>query len=88
MTTRSKAWVCDCLLDGTAVPNSVGGRRILRLLCVVWCQVVVSASGWSLVQSNPTDCGVSDCDREVWIMGRPWPTGGCRAMGEQLGIKI
>jgi hypothetical protein len=22
---------------------------------------------------------VSECDREASIMGRPWPTGGCRA---------
>jgi hypothetical protein len=33
---------------------------------VVCCQVEVSASGWSLVQRSPTDCGVSKvCDREA-----------------------
>jgi hypothetical protein len=26
---------------------------------VVCCQVEVSATGWSLVQRSPTDCGVS-----------------------------
>jgi hypothetical protein len=31
---------------------------------VVCCQVEVSATGWSLVQRSPTDCGVSECDRE------------------------
>jgi hypothetical protein len=32
---------------------------------VVCCQVEVSATGWSLVQRSPTDCGVSECDRET-----------------------
>ena len=44
---------------------------------VVCHQVEVSATGRSLVQRNPTDCGVSDCDREASIKRRPWPTGGC-----------
>jgi hypothetical protein len=38
------------------------------------CQVEVSASGRSLVQRIPTECGVSECDREAWIMRRRWPT--------------
>jgi hypothetical protein len=29
------------------------------VLCV--CQVEVSATGWSLVQRSPTDCGASLC---------------------------
>jgi hypothetical protein len=32
---------------------------------VVCCQVEVSATGWSLVQRSPTECGVSECDREA-----------------------
>jgi hypothetical protein len=33
---------------------------------VVCCQVEVSATGWSLVQRSPTDCGVSNlCDHET-----------------------
>jgi len=28
-------------------------------------QVKASVSGWSLVQRRPTDCGVSECDREA-----------------------
>jgi hypothetical protein len=39
------------------------------------CQVKISASGRSLVQRSPTECGVSECDREAPIMRRPWPTG-------------
>jgi hypothetical protein len=33
-------------------------------------------TSWSLVQRSPTDCGVSECDREASIMRGPWPTGG------------
>jgi len=29
---------------------------------------------------------VCECDREVYIMRRPWPTRGCRTIGEK-GIK-
>ena len=36
-----------------------------------------SATGRSLVQRSPTDCGVSECYREASIMRRRWPTGGC-----------
>jgi hypothetical protein len=32
----------------------------LSLVSVVCCQVEVSASGWSLVQRSPTECGVSN----------------------------
>ena len=33
-------------------------------------------SDWSLVQRSPTDCGVSECDREASIMRSPWPNMG------------
>jgi hypothetical protein len=33
------------------------------LVSVVCCQVEVSATGWSLVQRSPTECGVS---KKVW----------------------
>ena len=45
------------------------------LMCLC-CHVEVSATGWSLVQRSPTDCGVSECDREISIMRRPWPSKG------------
>ena len=31
-------------------------------------QVEVSALGWSLVRRSPTECGVSNCDRETSLM--------------------
>ena len=55
-------------------------HECLSITSVVYCQVKVSASGWSLVQRSPGECGVSECDREASIMRSPWPTGGCCAM--------
>ena len=65
MPGRSKAWVCGRSLAGIVNSNPAGGAVVclLRVLCVV--QVEVSASGRSLVQRSPTECGVSECDREV-----------------------
>ena len=53
---------------------------------VVCCQVEVSAFGWSLFQRSPTECHVSERDREASKM-RPWPTRGCYAM-KKTGVKI
>jgi hypothetical protein len=39
------------------------GYGCLSLVSVVCCQVEVSATGRSLVQRIPTECGVSECDR-------------------------
>ena len=41
------------------------GHGRLSVVCVVCCQVEVSATGWSLVQRSLTDCVVSVvCDQE------------------------
>jgi hypothetical protein len=38
----------------------------LSIVSVVFCQVEVSATSWSLVQRSPTEYGVSKvCDREA-----------------------
>jgi hypothetical protein len=79
VAARSKAWVCGRSLARTWTR----GHGCLSLVSVVCCQVEVSASGWSLVQRSPAECGVSKCDREASIMRRPWPTRGCRAVGEK-----
>jgi hypothetical protein len=55
-------------------------RECLSFVSVMFCQVEVSATGWSLVHRSPTECGVSDCDREAYITRWPWPTRGCCAM--------
>jgi hypothetical protein len=54
-------------------------HRWFSLVSNVCCQVDIYVSGWSVVQRSHTECGVSECDREAWIMRRPWPTGGSRA---------
>ena len=77
VAARSNACVCGRLLAGIVGLNPAGGIYILCLLFVVYCQVVVSAPGRSLIQKGPTECGVSECDREASIKRRPWPTGGC-----------
>jgi len=48
---------------------------------VVFVQVEVSASGWSLVQRSSTECGVSECDREA-----SWGPGQWRAVASQKKI--
>ena len=63
VAARSKAWVCGHSLDGIAGSNAAGGQRCVCLVSVVCCQVEVSATGWSLVQRSPTECGVSVCDQ-------------------------
>jgi hypothetical protein len=45
--------------------------------CVVCCQVEVSASGWSLVQRSPTDCGASCVIKKPRKWGGHGPLGGC-----------
>jgi hypothetical protein len=56
----------------------------LSFVSVVCCQVEVSTTGRFLVQRSPTECGVSQCDREASIARRSWPTRGCCAMEKKL----
>jgi hypothetical protein len=48
----------------------------------VSCEIEVPASGRSLIQSSPSDYGVSERDGEASIIRRTWPTNGCCAMGK------
>ena len=57
----------------------------LSLKSVVCCQVV-SASDRSLVQRMPTECGVSECDREDSIMRWPWPTRGSAVRKKKFNL--
>jgi len=45
-------------------------------ICVPWdCSMLSGrgpATGWSLVQRSPAECGVSECDRVSLIMRRSW----------------
>jgi hypothetical protein len=50
----------SCLLE---LQIRIPTRSWISVVSVVCCQVEVSASGWSLVQRSPTECGVSN---RVW----------------------
>jgi hypothetical protein len=52
---------------------------------VVCSHVEVSATGRLLVERSPTECGVSECDREASKM-KSWPTRGCCA-GRRGGVE-
>ena len=70
MVGRSKVWVCGRSLAGIAGSNPAGDIVSL-CVSVVFCQIVVSALGCSLALRVPTECSVSECDRETSIMMRP-----------------
>ena len=72
-----KARLCGRSLARNAGPNPAGGLECLSHSSVVCCQAEVSASGWSLVQRSPTECGVYECNCEASIIRRPWRTRGC-----------
>jgi hypothetical protein len=74
---RSKAWACRRSLSRIVGFYRTGDINI----CLLWVLYVVSASGWSLVQRSPNECGVSECDREASIMRRLWPSRSCSAIG-------
>jgi len=50
--------------------------------------VEVSSLGWSPVQSSPTECGVSDCDRFASTVARPWLTRGFFAMAKKISTIV
>jgi hypothetical protein len=56
----------------------------LSLMSVVCCQVEVFASDWSHIQRSPSEYGECECDREAWMMMRPWPTRGCCVMEKNV----
>ena len=82
---------------GAVLRRGSAAARLLRLwvriphghgrLSDVCCQEEASATGWSLVQRNPTECGVSECDCESTIM-RPWPTASWCAMVKKKSIPV
>jgi len=57
----------------------------LSVVGVVCCQVEVSETSWSLLRRSPTECDLSECDREASMMRRPWPTGCCCATKYSTG---
>ena len=88
VASRFKASVCGRSPAGFAGSFPAAGHRCLSLVSVVCRQVEVSTTGRSLVQRSPTECGVSECDREVSIMWRPWPIMGCCAIEKIYPVTI
>jgi hypothetical protein len=80
VAARSEAWVCSCSLAGIVGSNPAGVGEGCECECCVY-QVEVSTTGWSLIQRIPTECGVSECDREASIMRRHWHNGGLLPLG-------
>ena len=72
VAARTKVWVRCCSLAGIEGSYPAGWHGCLPIVSVECCHVEVCASSWSLVQRSPTDCGVSECDRESPIMRKPW----------------
>jgi hypothetical protein len=65
-------------MAGIVGSNPAGGMDVcVSVVSVVCCQVEVSAASLSLVQRSPTECCVSECERESSTIRSPWPTGGC-----------
>jgi len=63
-----KIWLYDSLA-GIASSNPCRGEGMD--FCVLWL-LCVSATGWSFVQRSPSNCGVSEYDREASAVRRPW----------------
>ena len=66
--TPNKQTTCVC---GRSLPGIVGSNPAGRL-DVVCCQAEATASGWSLFQRSPTECGVS-VTVKPWQWGDPGP---------------
>ena len=58
MAAQTKGWVCDCWLAEMRV-RIPPGHGCLSLVSVACYLVEVSATGQSLVQTIPTECGMS-----------------------------
>jgi len=52
--------------------------------CVSSGSLQVFASDRSFVQSSPTECGVTECDREASVMRRAWPKGAIAPWGRKI----
>ena len=90
MTCRRSQWPrdlkcgdCGCWRGWDCGFESRLGHGCLSLVSVVCYQVEAYASGWLLLQGSPTECGVSEYDRDLLIKRRPWPIRDCWELEEQ-----
>jgi len=73
MATPLKASICGRSLAGVAGANP---PELVDLSLTCECCVIrhMPATGRSLVQRSPPECGVSECDLETPTIMRPRPT--------------
>ena len=90
MAARSKVQFCGRCVAGVAGSNPAGGMDICLLCVFLCCQVDVSASGLSLGQRSPTECGVSGCDLDAstfrWPCLSRWSNGWLRATSDYENV--
>ena len=78
---RSKTCVCGRSLAGTEGSNPVGGMDVLCDCCEL------SVRGRCIGRS-PTECGVSECERETSKMKKSWPNSGCCTMKKNPRVTL
>ena len=86
---RSEEWVCRLLVCWDCGFESRRLHKYLSLVRVVFCHVEGSATGWSLVQRGPTQCGLSwmwSCNLDSVEALAPWRL--LRQGGEDIYIYI
>jgi len=66
VAARSNAWVCGRLLTGNTGSNLAGAWMSVS------CSYCVLSGRGICIQRDPTNFGVSECDRETSIIRRPW----------------
>jgi len=86
LAAQSKSWVCSRSLAGIAGSNPAA-HGCVSVVSVMFCQVEISALGWSLVQRSLT-CGVSECNLEASIMRKSCPTWGSWAVWKKCFHKF
>ena len=81
----AKAWVWDSLFARIVGSNPAASMDVCvaSVVSVVCCRVEVSATGRSVLQSSPTECGVPECNRADSTMRTPTPTKGRRVMEKE-----
>jgi len=60
------------------------GHGFLSSVRVAFCELEVSATGWSFVRRSPTECGVSEGRLQVPVVRRAWLVRGCCNLGKNL----
>ena len=73
VAARSKAWFRDRSLAGIVGSNLTGGMEVCCECCMLSGRGLCVCR--SLIQSNPTECSVSECGHESSIMRGPVPLG-------------